>query len=257
MFEELLVVVPHSGIVIPAEIDPESLAEDFSILMRNVDWHTDWLYDFRDFLRNDQIVFPFCSIVLEANRHPADINESVPLKDALSRPVYKKGAEPDETVRVALSRKYLVPFHNEISRIIAHKKRLLLDAHSTVTARGVADNQIELMNYQITGSNSKPQYFCPDIVIETYADELKKRLPGINITVNESKYDSVYGHVCGAHSVCGFNQKGMKVPAILQETNQRLYMNSDRTVNQQALEKLRRAFGESLEVLNERVFSYR
>jgi len=175
MFEELLVVVPHSGIVIPTEIDPGSLAEDFSILMRNVDWHTDWLYDFRDFLGNDQLVFPFCSIVLEANRHPANIDESVPLKDALSRAVYKKGAEPDETMRDALSRKYLVPFHNEISRIIAHGKRLLLDAHSTVTAHGVADNQIELMNYQITGSNSKPQYFCPDIVIETYADELREK----------------------------------------------------------------------------------
>ncbi len=65
--KELLVVIPHSGIVIPAEISLESLSNKFPEMVRNVDWYTNWLYDFRDILDNRQMVFPYCSLILEAN----------------------------------------------------------------------------------------------------------------------------------------------------------------------------------------------
>jgi hypothetical protein len=39
---------------------------------------------------------------------------------------------------------------------------------------------------------------------------------------------------------------GQRVPAILQETNQKLYLNADRTPNMAALERLRRAFAKAL-----------
>lgn len=47
---ELLVVVPHSGLVVPDEILLDALSERFDQLARNVDWYTNWLYDFRDIL---------------------------------------------------------------------------------------------------------------------------------------------------------------------------------------------------------------
>ncbi|HUT66995.1 MAG TPA: N-formylglutamate amidohydrolase [Dehalococcoidales bacterium] len=245
-FKEMLVVIPHSGILIPGEIPIDSLSGDFPELMRNVDWYTNWLYDFRGILGNSHLAFPYCSLILEANRHPERLDECVPLKDTLGRAVYRPGHEPDRSLRRFLSRKYLKTFHRGISEEIALGRTFMLDAHSTVSAKGVADNQIELMNFQITGPDEEPTRFSPDVFIETYANELVKMLPWVKVTINESKYFSVYGHVCGAHSVNAMTRMGKRVPAVLQETNQKLYMNEDNTPNVEALEMLRRAFAEAL-----------
>jgi N-formylglutamate amidohydrolase len=251
-FKELLVVIPHSGILIPEEIPTASLSPDFPRLMRNIDWYTNWLYDFRDILSNAHLSFPYCSLVLEANRHPARLEEAVPLKDVLGEPIYRQGKEPSQELRRRLSRKYLQAFHQSLRREIARGRVFMLDGHSTVTAKGVVDNQIELMNFQLSKDGER-QYFCPDAFIESYAEELSKRLPDIKVTVNESKYMNVYGHICGAHSVNGPTRVGNRAPAILQETHQRLYTNEDRTPNVEALERLRRAFAESLYEMIKRV----
>jgi hypothetical protein len=58
------------------------------------------------------------------------------------------------------------------------------------------------------------------------------------VTVNESRYDTVYGHVCGKHSVNSNKREVNKVPAILQETNQWLYLNSDGTPDVIAMDTL-------------------
>lgn len=244
--QELLVVIPHSGIAIPAEIPVESLSEQLPSLIRNIDWHTSSLYDFRDILGNRQMVFPYCSMILEANRHPDAIDDSVPLKDVFGRPVYKSGFEPGLELRTAMSAKYITPFHDCISDSISAGAGFLLDGHSTVTARGVADDQIDLMNYQHSDMDKGKIYFCPDIYVETYAEELRKRLPEVKVTVNDSKYCAVYGHVCAAHSVNAMRKAGGKAPAFIQETNQHLYMNSDMTPDIRALNRLRLAFAISI-----------
>jgi len=252
-FKGLIVVIPHSGLVIPSEIPLDTLSRDFPRLMRNVDWYTNWLYDFRDTLGNSHLAFPYCSLIIEANRHPERLAESVPLKDTIGEPIYQPGLEPNHTQRQSLSKKYLKAFHQSISKEIAHGKTFMLDGHSTLTAQGVADNQIELMNFQNSGLSKEPTYFCPDVLIETYANELSKRLPWVKVTVNESRYDNVYGHVCGKHAVNSMTRSGERVPAILQETNQKLYLNADRTPNIEALETLRRAFSEALCKMSEKL----
>jgi hypothetical protein len=252
-FKDLLVVIPHSGIIIPYEIPMDSISDDFSRLTRNVDWYTNWLYDFRDILGNSQMIFPYCNLILEANRHPNNIDDSVPLKDVLGAPVYQNGLEPDRRLRTALSRKYLCKFHQEITSQISSGAVFMLDAHSTLTARGMKDNQIELMNFQDYSDDGKLTYFCPDIFIETYANALTKLLPGIKVTVNQSRYDKVYGHVCAEHSVNAMTRVGNRVPSILQETNLKLYMNTDQTPNYKALETLRRAFAEALYQVRKKV----
>jgi N-formylglutamate amidohydrolase len=244
--KELLVVIPHSGIVIPAEIPLESLSDDFPGLIRNVDWYTNWLYDFRDLLGNKQIVFPYCSLILEGNRHPDILDDSIPLKDVRGIPIYRPGREPLENLRKFMSGKYLQIFHRAISEEIACGTTLLLDGHSTVSARGISDNQIDLMNFQVTELEGKRRYFCPDKVVEMYAEALQKRLPEVKVTVNASEYYTTYGHICAEHSVNSFRREGKRVPAFLQETNERLYRNADRTPNIEALNRLRRAFAESL-----------
>jgi len=72
-------------------------------------------------------------------------------------------------MRMHWSEKYLKPFHRSIEENIAAGAALLFDGHSTVTARGVADNQIDLMNFEQLESQEKPLHYSPDIIIETYA----------------------------------------------------------------------------------------
>lgn len=246
---DLLVVVPHSGILIPDEIPLGSISDEFPRLMKNVDWYTHWLYAFEDILVNSTVIFPWSSLVLEANRNPEEIESAVPLSDTLGRPVYKTGREPAESLRRHLAGKYLDKFHQSLGRNISRGRIFMLDGHSTVTARGVAANQVELMNYQVLKPDGAVQRFCPDEFIYTYAEELSKRLEGIKITVNESGYHHVYGHICGRHSVDSNSRIGARVPAILQETNQALYMKADGSVDLPALEMLRRAFAWSLSAM--------
>jgi len=243
---ELLVVIPHSGIVIPSEIPLDSLSDNFPVLARNVDWYTIWLYDFRDLLDNTHIVFPYCSLILEGNRHPAVLDDSVPLVDVHGEPIYKKGREPNDKLRATLSDKYPAAFHKVIEDAIAVGADFLFDGHSTVTARGVEDNQIDLMNFQHSPFDERPKYYSPIVYIETYAAELRKRLPNVKVTVNSSEYYTVYGHVCAEHSVNAMGRVGRGVPAFIQETNERLYKNQDRTPNIEAINRLRRAFAESI-----------
>jgi hypothetical protein len=244
--KELLVVIPHSSIVIPGEIPLESLSERFPALVRNVDWYTNWLYDFRDLLNNRHLAFPYCSLIVEANRHPDILEHSVPVKDVRGEAVYKAHREPDRELRKLLAGKYLTAFHKSIEDCIESGAEFLLDGHSTVTARGVADNQIDLMNFQHSFLDERPRYFSPDVYIEAYAAELQRRLSGVKVTVNSSEYYTVYGHVCAEHSVNAMDRVGKRVPAIIQETNEHLYKNPDRTPNVEAINRLRRAFAESI-----------
>jgi len=252
-FNSLLVVVPHSGILVPKEIPLESLSSTYPRLMKNVDWYSDWLYDFRDYFDNIQMVFPFCFLILDANRHPERLDDSVPLRDAYGEPIYRAELEPDKSLRQSLSRKYLHTFHRGISEEIARGKTFLLDAHTTMTAMGVADNQIDLMNSQFSNLEEERIFFCPDMFIDIYANALQKRLPKVLVTINQSRYDNIYGHVCGRHSRNGMTRVGNRAPAILQETNQRLYMNEDGTPDLEALETLRRAFAEALYEMKKKV----
>jgi len=244
--EQLLVVIPHSGIMVPNEIALENLSEEFPSLVQNVDWYTHWLYDFRDILGNRQVVFPYCSPILDGNRCPDLLEDSVPLRDVYGRPVYRQGWEPDQALRKRLAEKYLDPFHRDIEKSIAEGAAFLVDGHSTVPARGVGENQIDLMNFQDSPLDKEPKVYSPQIYIETYARELAKRIPDVNVTVNASEYYTVYGHVCAAHSINAMGRVGSRVPSILQETCDRLYRNPDKTLNVKAINRLRRAFAESI-----------
>ncbi len=247
----LLVVIPHGGLLIPPEIPPESLSERFRELARNVDWYTEWLYDFRDRLDNRQILFPYCSLLLEANRHPDRLDDCVPLCDVHGEPLYRRGREPGPELRRRLAVKYLRPFQRAIGEQIAAGAEFLLDGHSTVSARGVADNQIEIMDFQHSAMDPGPLRFAPPEYAEAYAAELRRRLPDVRVTVNASGYHEVYGHVAAAHSVDARGRVGSRVPAIVQETSQRLYMNSDRTPDLGALNQLREAFAQALAAARE------
>lgn len=250
--KELLVVVPHSGVVVPAEIPADSLSACFPAMLRNVDWYTHWLYDFTDMLENRQLTFPFCSLLLEANRHPEIPDDAVPLTDVYGESLYKPGREPSFEQRLHLSNKYLKVFHRQIETAIAGGAEFMLDGHSTVAERGMAPNQIDIMNFQHSRLDATRNEFSPLVFVETYAEELQSRLPDVRVTVNASEYYDVYGHVCAAHSVNAMRRVGRKVPAIIQETAQQLYMDG-KAPDVIAIDRLRRAFAESIHATLTRV----
>jgi hypothetical protein len=201
----------------------EDLTEDFAALFAKRGLVHAVAVRFSRHPRNRQLVFPYCSILLDANRDPADIDECVPVRDVFGRPIYRSAYEPSPSMRAAWSDKYLKPFHRSIEENISAGAGLIFDGHSTIPARGVADNQIDLMNFQHTDRDEKPLYYCPDVIVETYAAELRKRLPDVLVTVNASEYVGVHGHICAAHSVNALKRIGARAPAFIQETNERLF----------------------------------
>ncbi|MEX0942921.1 MAG: C39 family peptidase [Pseudomonadales bacterium] len=254
---DLLVVIPHSGILIPAEIQRDSLTPEFVPALRNVDWYTNWLYSFTDILDNKQVIFPYCSLLLEANRHPEVLDDAVPLVDEFGVRLYKSQQEPSLEDRLYLSTRYLQTFHREIETQIAAGAEFLLDGHSTIEARGVAKNQIDIMNYQHSKLDEAPVQYSPAVYAEIYAEELQRRLPDVKVTLNASEYFDVYGHVCAAHSVNATGRVGRKVPAICQETCRGLYMNDDNTPDVDEIDRLRRAFATAIHTTLSRVRNLR
>ncbi len=103
---DVLAVVGHSGVVIPPEISLEDLTEEFTALLKAWTGTRGNNYDFRDILGNRQVVFPYCSILLDANRDPADLDECVPVRDVFGRPIYRSAYEPSPSMQAAWSDKY-------------------------------------------------------------------------------------------------------------------------------------------------------
>lgn len=244
--KELLVVIPHSGILIPPELSTDTLDVGFPSLLRNVDWYTNCLYDLTDLLENQQVVFPYCSLILEANRHPDLLDDCVPLVDVDGKPVYRPGAEPSEELRRHLAYRYLRAFNRRIESLITAGAEFLLDGHSTVVARGMRSNQIDIMSYQHSRLDTDRKDYAPLVYAETYAEALQKRLPEVDVTVNASEYYQVYGHICAAHSINGFSRAGKLVPALSQETAQGLYLDAAGRPDAQAIDRLRHAFADAL-----------
>jgi hypothetical protein len=138
--------------------------------------------------------------------------------------------EPTEPERALLSRRYIVPFHQEISERIEVGCGFLFEGHSTIAARGVEEHQIDIMNFQRSPEDGRRHRFSPEV----------------SVTVNISEYATVYGSICGTHSADSMVRVGRRAPALLQETNQRLYLDEEGVLDLSKLNALRVAFAESL-----------
>ncbi len=242
----LLAVIPHSSVARPKEIKKSWLSEDEKIFLYSKTAETDRgtkeLYDFTKILGNKQLVFPHSQIFINVCRKRQNLNESVPL-DIRGERVYKKGKEPSLKIRKELIKKYYEPFINRIEKT---KKSLILNGHSTIAGHGSLDNKklgyhILLLNYFIV--SGKKKVCAPLKIIKHYAIELKKRFPNLKIGLNK-EYNHGYetiGVEFGTDQIC----EGRKVPVILQETDESLYMKGDK-INYQKLNRLRKAFASSL-----------
>lgn len=257
--KHLCVSIPHGGMSIPREIDPESLSDGYQDLVeRNMDHFTRNLYNFTELLDNRQVAFQYSSVLINVNRHPAVIDECVPVTvDGVS--VYKEGFEPSVPARKGLAKTYHRDFHRRLARIA--DKALILDGHSmyrghTDDSGNIITEDIIVANWQHskyeleTAFHSAPQYY-----LEIYIENLQKRLPGLIITAN-TKYFSTYGHVMAFHGWDGGGDRGRRTPLLLQETSENLYMKDGVPVYRE-IEHLRRTFAEALEATLTRVCDFK
>jgi hypothetical protein len=251
----LLVSIPHAGLLCPREIPISILSDYQKELSENVDWYTEHLYDFRDLLGNKQVYFPYSQVYVNVNRHPEDLDQSVPIFLG-NLPVYKQGNELSTDERKKLVLKYHNGFHRTINNC---KKLFILDGHSTLTghkdAAGeeVADGII-LSDWQKTPSDPPEGLLtAPEGYLDTYAEELDRRLSGWNISISKNRmYSSTYGHIMATHGWDGKGNKNQRVPLILQETNEDLYIENG-IPDVYRIEQLRRIFAESVSVMLTRI----
>lgn len=245
----LCVSIPHAGLACPPEIDPRTFSEQFEeIKLQSVDFYADHLYDFQNILENQQVIFPYLPFVINVNRHPDVIDESAPLKvDELH--IFKKGREPTIEFRKQMIRLYHYDYHKQLACI---PKKLILDGHSVTESdfgneRETPMEDILIEDYQASpldpevGIKTAPKGYA-----ETYIEELQKRLPSdFTISLN-TKYVSTYGHVLAFHGWDGIVPRyGRRVPVLLQETNERLYIGNRHQLLDN-LDFLRKAFADAL-----------
>ena len=252
---DILVSIPHSQTSLPRELIPLVDQKQLEVTRKLVERHTDTLYDFQDFLYNKQVIFPYNRFYIDVNRCPHMVNESMPIHFVRDKgrdtPLYKENKTPSPQFRKELIAKYHDKYHAAIAN---HKKSFIFDGHAMEANEpdeyGINNNaRINIYSWQDPIGEFKT---CPDALIETYANEVAKKLPKIKIAVNPRKFQNTYGHIMAYHGLNGVGPEGIQVPLILQETDENLYLDGDK-FDEETHETLRRAFAEALIVMSKRL----
>lgn len=251
----ILVSIPHSQSNLPKELIPLADPEQWSATRKLVERHTDTLYDFRDVLQNKQVVFPYNRFYIDVNRCPEMVNESMPVHFVRDKskdtPLYQQDKTPSPQLRKELIVKYHDKYHASIAN---YEKSFIFDGHAMEADEpdeyGINNKaRINIYSWQDPIGEFKT---CPDALIETYADEVAKRLPKIRIAVNPRKFQNTYGHIMAYHGLNGVGPDKIQVPLIMQETDENLYLDGDK-FDREMHEKLRQAFAEALKVMSRRL----
>jgi len=255
----ILVSIPHSGIQCPSEINRDDLSFTFNELTDlNVDWYTHLIYDFTDILFNKQIIFPYNQILINVNRHPENLDESVPFFIE-NMPVYCN--QPSYITRKMMIHKYHMPYHLQIAKT---EKIFILDGHSMNDAAiDIQANKkvydIDISNFQQSKYHSPEGFYsAPQKYLDIYANELQKRLPNLTIGINAT-YCNTYGHIMAEHGTTLIHKDNKKAPLLLQETNEKIYLNNGKP-DMVAINSLRHIFAEAIKVtlnmVNRKVASF-
>ena len=241
MKKDILVIIPHSSRKRNREIKKEWLSNNQRFLLYSgsseTDRYSELLYDFRNLLDNQQILFPISQIYVNICRHPERLDEICPL-EIRGKKIYNQ--EISAELRKQLIKRYTVPFYKKIEQF---KGNIILNGHTTTLdhlgLKRKLSHQIVISNIQKRGNGVKR--FAPDKLIEIYVKELRKRLPRIKIGIN-SVYVDIYDHFCDRF---GWKKNGEGIPIIHQETDESLYIK-DNKLDRRELNKLRTAIAEAL-----------
>jgi N-formylglutamate deformylase len=137
----LIVSFPHTGTVIPADLEGAFVSP--WLARRDADWWVHRLYDFAKDIGATTVRTPFSRSVIDVNRDPSGASlypgqattELCPTTTFDGAPLYRSGQEPHEAEIARRGEVYFTPYHNavraEIDRLRSkHAKVVLFDAHS-------------------------------------------------------------------------------------------------------------------------------
>lgn len=241
MKKEILVIIPHSSRKRPREIKKGWLSNNQRSLLYSgsseTDRYSELLYDFRNILNNQQILFPISQIYINICRHPDKLDEIFPF-EIRGKKIYNQDISAG--LRKQLIQKYTIPFYKKIEQF---KGNIVLNGHTTTSDHPSLNQKL---SYQIVISNiqeegNKVRKFAPDKLVRIYVEELRKRLPRVKVGFN-SVYIDIYDHFCDKF---GWKSNGKGIPIIHQETDEGLYIK-DNKLDRGKLNKLRIAIAEAL-----------
>jgi formiminoglutamase len=161
----LIVSLPHTGTVIPDELEPKFVSRPLAL--RDTDWWIEQLYDFATDLGATVIRTAISRSVIDVNRDPSgaslypgqNTTGLCPTTTFDGRPLYRPGQEPDEAEVSRRLQAYFVPYHSALKAEIArtreaHPHIVLYDCHS-IRSRVPRLFEGELPNFNI-GTNGGP-----------------------------------------------------------------------------------------------------
>jgi N-formylglutamate deformylase len=228
----LLVSVPHDGTRLPADI--ASRLSESARRVPDTDWHIAKLYAFALGLGASMIVPLHSRYVVDLNRAEDDVSlypgqnttGLCPIVQFTGEPLYLKGGEPDEAEVRARVDRYWRPYHEalqgELARIRAeHGRAVLWEGHSI---RGelpfLFEGRLPDLNLGTAGGTS-----C--------APALQARLE--RVLASQDDYDFVAnGRFKGGHITRHYGDPANGVDAVQLETSQRVYMDEDSYVYDEA-----------------------
>jgi N-formylglutamate amidohydrolase len=221
----ILVITPHASRKLPKEVKLTNIRKSaLKDLNFEVDECTDKLYDFKKYFNNDQISFGYHRGIIDAQDHPNNIKEAIPLKTFFDKDIYLKDLGIEE--RQLLLNKYHKTWHEGVANYLKNnlKPLFIIDGHST--SSGDVDDYGDRFEGDITlGSWQRTKWdkggftrTCSDKLIETFGECLQKYIKKVNLN---SKYVcKTYGYIEERYS------KFFKNELLLIETNEKLYIKS-------------------------------
>lgn len=185
----LIVSLPHTGTIIPAELEPAFVSR--ALALRDTDWWIDQLYDFAAGLGATVIRTGISRSVIDVNRDPSgaslypgqNTTGLCPTTSFDGRPLYRPGQEPNAAEIDRRRETYFAPYHAalkaEIVRLrTAHPHIVLYDCHS-IRSRVPRLFEGELPNFNI-GTNGGP---TADAAVATLVEQLCD-VPGFSRVTN-------------------------------------------------------------------------
>ncbi len=137
----LVVSLPHTGIDIPAPLQPA--LRSLWLARKDADWWIEALYDFAGELDATIIRTTVSRTVIDVNRDPSGISlypgqattELCPTTSFDGEPLYREGQQPDAAEIERRKASYFTPYHDQLRQEIArlraiHPAVVLYDCHS-------------------------------------------------------------------------------------------------------------------------------
>lgn len=190
----ILIIIPHGGYTVPEELDEHIHVDKFDILFSS-DTCANELFSFGSTVTarvDTRISRLFVDVDRPHTMMPPDYADGVIKKETLNGKVlYREGVFPDEIATRNILKRYYIPFHQTIHKILQKDDiKLIIECHTMVPVgtRGTSDSGkprpiLTVGNY--FKDNKAIKKTCDDGIANAFLNSMKKSFSDERITVAE------------------------------------------------------------------------